>query len=351
MKCSWKSEVYNKRCEHEAEKGKFCAFHKRNKNDEEKHLMRYKIANEEISDFSGFIFEEDFDAKNTIDYTYKKLDFSECVFNKKANFSYFKFKSLVNFENVKFNNRVDFKGAEFYDNCILNRAIFNKKFIGDKIFKGAKFKGQDFVIKNSVNFPRMDGINFEDHSKVIFDNNEYKKEDYRHGKLNYRIARNQALKIGDYERIGHYYYNERYYSGKLMKPSDYPKYSEYLGERFFDLLAKYTTGYGEKPWNILIIIIAIISVFAFFYLFLGVENLEHELISLNLNNLTQYSINDILGKYIDLWYFSMVTFATLGYGDLIVVTALGKFIASIEVLLGISCGAIWTSLIIKKMLR
>jgi len=352
MKCAWESKAYkNKKCNHHAANGGYCLFHKSNKSVEENRLMRSKIINEEISDFSGFVFDEDFDAKSVINYEYKFLDFSESIFKRKADFSNLVFKKNIKFNYTIFKNQVQFKNSIFIENCTLNKTSFNKKFLDNKVFKGVKFQGQDLVIKNAENFPRMDGIVFNDYSKIIFDNIDYEKKDYRHGKLNYRIARNQALKIGDYERIGHYYYNERYYSSKLMKSTDYAKYSEYLGEKFFDTIAKYTTGYGEKPWNILIVIVFIISLFAFFYLFLGVENLDHKLISLNLNKLNTYSLKDIFNKYIDLWYFSMVTFSTLGYGDLIVTTGLGKFVASVEVLLGISCGAIWTSLIIKRMLR
>ncbi|MBS5788072.1 MAG: potassium channel family protein [Clostridioides difficile] len=352
MKCAWESKIYkNKKCNHHATDGDYCIFHKGHKSNEEKRIMISKIINEEISDFSGFIFEDDFYSNTVIDYDYNMLDFSECVFNKKADFSDFKFRKSVKFNHSIFKEQVYFKRAVFIGNCILNKTTFNKKYIDNKIFKGVRFQGQDLIIKNAKYFPRMDGILFNDYSKIIFDNIEYEKEDYRHGKLNYRIARNQALKIGDYERIGHYYYNERYYSSKLMKSSDYAKYSEYLGEKFFDSIAKHTIGYGEKPWNILIVIVIIISLFAFFYLFLGVENLEHQLISLDITKLDSYSLKEIVNKYIDLWYFSMVTFTTLGYGDLIVISGIGKFVASLEVLLGISCGAIWTSLIIKRMLR
>ena len=47
----------------------------------------------------------------------------------------------------------------------------------------------------------------------------------------------------------------------------------------------------------------------------------------------------------------MVTFSTVGYGDIIVTSLLGKILVSIEVFLGVTIGATWASVIIKRMIR
>ena len=177
------------------------------------------------------------------------------------------------------------------------------------------------------------------------------KENYINGKINYRIARNQANKIGDHERIGYYYYKERVYGSKSIKVEDYPTYRHYLSSKFFDVLSKYTVGYGEKPWNILIVSIATISIFALLYMFIGIKTLNNELIGISITTLKDYSLTEIINTYIDLWYFSMVTFTTVGYGDMIVTSAIGKILVSLEVFFGVTIAASWTSVIIKRMIR
>lgn len=47
----------------------------------------------------------------------------------------------------------------------------------------------------------------------------------------------------------------------------------------------------------------------------------------------------------------MVTFTTVGYGDMIVTTTIGKILVGLEVFFGITIGAAWTSVIIKRMIR
>ena len=109
---------------------------------------------------------------------------------------------------------------------------------------GVEFTGQNLVISSVYNLPRLDGIKFDDYTKFILLDVDYEKEHYINGKINYRIARNQANKIGDHERIGYYYYKERAYGSKNIRVEDYPTYIDYLSTKFFDALSKYTVGYG-----------------------------------------------------------------------------------------------------------
>ena len=51
------------------------------------------------------------------------------------------------------------------------------------------------------------------------------------------------------------------------------------------------------------------------------------------------------------WYFSMITFSTVGYGDIIVFGILGKIIACIEIFLGITIHATWTSVLFSRMIK
>ncbi|MEN2257899.1 potassium channel family protein [Paraclostridium benzoelyticum] len=63
------------------------------------------------------------------------------------------------------------------------------------------------------------------------------------------------------------------------------------------------------------------------------------------------NIHDFIKTYIDLWYFSMITFSTVGYGDMTVINIAGKVLVSIEVFIGVTMGASWASVIFRKMSR
>lgn len=352
MSCKWKSNKCEDRwCENKADESGYCIFHKHNKNDKENKVFIEKIKEEKISDFSGFIFEDNFDINEVIDYEYDELKFIETKFLKEVIFSKYEFRGNVYFENIYFKEKVSFKDSIFDNNCIFYKVEFNKKHINEKIFEKVKFRGQNLTINKVKNLPRMDGISFNGCTKFILKNIDYKKESYLNGKVNYKIARNQAQKIGDHERIGHYYYKERAYGSKTMKVSDYPSYRDYMSEKLFDILSRYTIGYGERPWNIFIIAFLIISIFAFLYMFTGIESISNNVIGVDVYNLNQYSFLEIIKSYIDLWYFSMVTFSTVGYGDMIVTSILGKILVSIEVFLGVTIGATWASVVIKRMIR
>ena len=87
------------------------------------------------------------------------------------------------------------------------------------------------------------------------------------------------------------------------------------------------------------------------YMFVGIQNLNNELIDINFSNLNQYSLAQLLNTYIDLWYFSMVTFTTVGYGDMVVTSSIGKILVAFEVFFGVTIAAAWTSVVIKRMTR
>ena len=352
MKCKWSSKTNSEiSCNHEALGGEYCIFHKKCKTKEENKKFIKLIKERNISDFSGFIFEEDFNINEVIDYSYEELNFSETTFIKEAIFNNYTFNSIVVFDQTNFLNFTTFINSKFRFNCTFNNVIFNPKYSDKKIFMGVEFIGQNFIINSVHNLPRMDGIKFDEYTKFILLDIDYEKEHYVNGKINYRIAKNQATKIGDYERIGYYYYKERTYGSKNIKVEDYPTYKDYLSSKFFDILSKYTVGYGERPWNILIVSLITISIFAFLYMFIGIETLSNEVIGININTLSQYSLLEILNIYIDLWYFSMVTFTTVGYGDMIVTTTIGKILVSMEVFFGVTIASAWASVIIKRMTR
>ena len=350
MECKWKSvHEDGLKCCKEADSSGYCIFHKKNKTREENSLFTYLIMKEKISDFRGFIFEDNFYIKEVIKYDYLKLNFNEAVFKKKALLNEFIFNKNVTFNYTEFKEYVTFEKSVFEENLEFHKSKFNKRYIANKIFEKVNFNGQAFIVDSVKNLPSLEGILFSPCTKLILKHIKYSKKDALYGKINYRITRTQANVLGDSERLGYYYYNERSYASKIMKSSDYPRFSTYLSDKFFDILSKYTIGYGEKPWRLVSSAGILISLFAFLYMFCGVKNSSGIFLGIDINK--QYTFKEILDTYLDLWYFSTVTFTTLGYGDLTVSTFFGKVLVCIEAFSGVTIGSIWASLVIKRMIR
>ncbi|HGH0468274.1 TPA: transporter, partial [Clostridioides difficile] len=107
MNCKWISKIdERKKCHREADSSGYCIFHKENKSDEEIQLMMDTIHKEEISEFNGFVFENEFNAEEILTYNYKILDFSESIFKQKANFKKYIFKKNIIFNYTEFRDKV-----------------------------------------------------------------------------------------------------------------------------------------------------------------------------------------------------------------------------------------------------
>jgi hypothetical protein len=303
-------------------------------------------------DYNNLIFDEviiidtrKVDALNQ----YNDIDFSNSIFNKDIIFENCEFKKNIIFKNTTFKSNILFINCIFNGDCTFKNINFNKDMTNKKIFIKSKVKGQKLIFENIKNMPRLDGVFFSHCCKVILKDVFYEKKDYEYAKVNYRIAKNQSSIIGDYEKVGNYYYMERFYGGKCIKREDFSSGMEYINTKFIDLLSKYAIGYGEKPLNIFIISFFIVSIFAILYMFAGVKNINNEIIGLAVNK--KYSINESIKDYIDLWYFSMITFSTVGYGDMIVNSVFGKLLVSLEVFFGVTMAASWASVIFRKISR
>ena len=54
---------------------------------------------------------------------------------------------------------------------------------------------------------------------------------------------------------------------------------------------------------------------------------------------------------LDTFWWSIVTFTTVGYGDMVVTSSIGKILVSLEVFFGVTIAAAWASVVIKRMTR
>ncbi len=108
-------------------------------------------------------------------------------------------------------------------------------------------------------------------------------------------------------------------------------------------------GYGERPTYALITSLEIILIFAIIYLFTGIS-IGGRLINYRLSWFSILEKKIILVDFLESLYFSLVTFTTVGYGD-IIPTGTSIILSSIEMILGVTMVGIWTATLARKITR
>ncbi len=148
---------------------------------------------------------------------------------------------------------------------------------------------------------------------------EYVKADetYRHFKELYKHQ-------GDYNTSGMFYEREMDMQRRLAP----------LGERAWLTALWLLCGYGERPGR---------SVLAFFVIIVGFA-VAYTLLEL------QSSSGRVHGDFLDALYFSVVTFTSLGYGDIRPVGG-ARLLAGIESLLGVFAISLFVFVFCRRMIR
>ena len=116
--------------------------------------------------------------------------------------------------------------------------------------------------------------------------------------------------------------------------------------RIYDIVC----GYGEKPSRTFIISLILIMIFGVLYMFTGLKTFSNEVISMKVIR-TSLGNRGFIKLLIYSVYFSTVTFATVGYGDIMVVNAAGMVISIFEIIIGVFMVGVWTSTLVRKMTR
>ncbi|RCU52831.1 MULTISPECIES: pentapeptide repeat-containing protein [Corallincola] len=104
-------------------------------------------------------------------------------------------------------------------------------------------------------------------------------------------------------------------------------------------------GYGERPFNVVLFAMLFILVCAVAYFLLGITH-QGQLLMFTPETLGMEDVNSALACL----YFSVVTFTTLGYGDIAPV-GLSRFIAAFEAFTGSFTIALFVVVFVKKMTR
>lgn len=153
----------------------------------------------------------------------------------------------------------------------------------------------------------------------------------------YRNLRLHLEKAGLFEQAGMFFHREM-----VMRRRQLPRYS---GRRLLSWLVDLFSGYGEKPLNVVLFSIALIVFCGLLYFLVGVQHAGQTL-GLALERGWLANLDD-LG---DCLYFSVVTFTTLGYGD-ITPHGMARPIAAFEAFAGSFTMALFVVVFVKKMTR
>ena len=160
---------------------------------------------------------------------------------------------------------------------------------------------------------------------------------YQQAEEIYRNLRQTAEHQGLFESAGHFFQKEM-----VMRRRQLPKYSF---KRQFSRLVDLFCGYGERPLRVILFSLAIIFVFATLYFFSG--------LSFSGDSLAfdpEASLWANVKIFFSALYFSVVTFTTLGYGDLAPI-GVARALAAFEAFIGSFTLALFVVVFVKKMTR
>lgn len=165
---------------------------------------------------------------------------------------------------------------------------------------------------------------------------------YRQIKQNYQDA-------GDYQQAGDFFLREMECKRACMNISTPSHPAAPLLTRLVWWLMYHTCGYGEHPFRIAKISALLVLLFALLHGLAGIRAPSGEYVVGP--GLTWPPSLEGVYAFFRAVYFSTVTFTSLGYGDLQPGPALGKALASIEVVIGVFCMSLFLVTITRRWSR
>lgn len=278
--------------------------------------------------------------------------------------SYLKFKD-IDFENIKFKN-CSFENSIFI-NCKVNKLNIIGSDLRNVIFKDFeinKINIEDSTLKKGVFMkcnityirikdcdlksfkliePNIDSFEFDDSLVTKFDEDTFfDNNKFTYNENNYRFYKDIAYKFQQNNLLNHY--GEYFYIYKNIERKNLKGFEKYKSTLLYMIC-----GYGERPTYALLTSLEIILVFTILYMVFGLS-LENEIISYKSLILLDKSIHVIIDDFIRAFHFSIVTFTTVGYGD---ITPIGYSIllSGMEMFLGVTMVGIWTATLARKINR
>jgi uncharacterized protein YjbI with pentapeptide repeats len=296
-----------------------------------------------------------------------RTDFRDVEFGGEAEFREAEFGGRSDFNDAEFGGWSDFYRAEFnksisFDNSTLNDVNFGETeasviHLEDTIIHEAEiqqpedrstfhdFTGAtlgDVTIQkencdhNLFDYFRFyrtdfDGFDFTDYKDELGSkpeihefghNSDYEQEETPAGlEATYLKAKDGAKKVGDHELASKFFVKEMQYRRDRYKHEiendrvGWKRRIKLEFKRGINWLYEVTSGYGEKPRRVIETAVLVVFFFAFLYPLDGIRRVQDG----SAQVLTYGSANSFaerLDLLLESFYFSAVTFTTLGYGDL-----------------------------------
>ena len=190
--------------------------------------------------------------------------------------------------------------------------------------------------------PEINELKFDDSFLTKFD--EYTFIDEIKVNKNYKKTYETAFKV--YREFA-----TKFEANRLIDNSDEYYYRSKVMEN------KYLTGnkkmksyrYGERPTYALITSIEIVLVFAIIYMITGL-NMGGYVIDYTMMLEFGIAMPNLIPDFMKSLYFSIVTFTTVGYGDITPV-GMSVFLSGLEMLLGVTMVGVWTATLARKITR
>jgi len=276
---------------------------------------------------------------------------------KKAYFNGSNFSKNAFFQNTEFNNEVNFSNVTFDEKMVFITKNPLRIYLNEVTFSN------DVRIKAGLQNCSFDGSNIErvDLTNCGWTLNKEKEIKILEHKNNldydklveiYRRLRQSCQRYGDHFNAGEFFYQEMDCKRNQMKGI----------QKFIWIIIKGACGYGERPIRVIRTSAIIIIFFTFLYFYSGIRYMEKGTGTLidhqfNFNSLKifisefDYLIFPIIKDFFWCFYTSIITFTTLGYGDVYPVGFWSRLSASIESLIGIIMTATLIFVLSRKILR
>ena len=130
------------------------------------------------------------------------------------------------------------------------------------------------------------------------------------------------------------------------------KVSFTVSSSFVNHFLKFFCGYGEKPWRVIGFSLLFILVLAGAFMFTGINDSEgNPLVKYRLSFINADWSWNLVNDYLTCFYYSMITFTTLGYGDVRPCVGATRYVSMFEAFFGAFSLAVFVLTFGRKMMR